>query len=56
MMILADYFKTEIAAVDIINGRFDKFGQGKGYDDMIILIYSGIHYDLCVKNFEPNGA
>lgn len=30
-MILSDYFKSELVAVDIINVRYDVFGQGKGY-------------------------
>jgi len=54
MMILSEYFKSEIAAVDIINVRFDVFGQGKGYSQRVYLIYSGIHYDLCAKNLQPS--
>ena len=55
MMILSDYLKSEIVAVDIMNVRFDTFGEGKGYSQRVYLIYSGIHYDLCVKNFQENG-
>ena len=51
MMILSDYLKSEIVAVDIINVRFEVFGLEKGYSQRVYLIYSGIHYDLCVKNF-----
>ena len=31
MMILSDHFKSEIVAADIMNVRFDAFGEGKGY-------------------------
>lgn len=55
MMVLSDYFKCEIAACDVVNVRFDYFGQGRGYDQRVYLIYSGIHYDLCVKNYLENG-
>ena len=51
MVILSDYFKCEIVAVDIVNVRYDIIGQGKGYTQRVVLIYSGIHYDLCVKNY-----
>lgn len=54
MLILADYFKCEIVAVDIVNIRYDAFGLDKGYDQRVYLIYSGIHYDLCAKNFLPD--
>ena len=53
MMILSEYFKSEIVAVDTVNVRYDIFGQGKGYSQRVCLIYSGIHYDLCVKNLHP---
>lgn len=52
---MSEYFKIEIAAVDIVNVRYDLFGQGKGYSDRVYLIYSGIHYDLLVKNYVENG-
>ena len=51
MIILSDHLKTELVAVDIMNGRFDVFGEGKGFNQRVYLIYSGIHYDLAVKNF-----
>jgi len=54
MMILSDYFKSEIVAVDIVNIRYDIFGQGKSYSQRVFLMYSGIHYDLCVKNYDAD--
>ena len=46
LAILAEHFKTELAAVDCQSLRVDCFGQGCGYSQRVLLIYDGIHYDL----------
>jgi hypothetical protein len=55
LLILSEYFKAELVAIDIINIRYDIFGQGKGFTQRVFLIYSGIHYDLLAKNYLENG-
>ena len=58
MQILSQILRTEIVAVDIGNLRYDIFGKNEGnqrYEQRLYLIYSGIHYDLCVKNFQQTG-
>lgn len=55
LIVLSEYFKVELAVVDIVNVRHEVFGQDKGYQERVYLIYAGIHYDLCVKNLQDNG-
>ncbi|KIJ69014.1 hypothetical protein HYDPIDRAFT_172511 [Hydnomerulius pinastri MD-312] len=43
--ILAKYFKTEIASIDVETGRIDQFSPDEGNGDRCIVVYSGIHYD-----------
>ncbi|RVW99528.1 Ubiquitin thioesterase OTU1 [Vitis vinifera] len=45
LSILADYYGREIAAYDIQTGRCDVYGQEAGYDERVMLIYDGLHYD-----------
>lgn len=45
LSILADYYGREIAAYDIQTTRCDLYGQGKNYDERVMLIYDGLHYD-----------
>ncbi|KAG9318851.1 hypothetical protein JVU11DRAFT_956, partial [Chiua virens] len=44
--ILAKYFNTEIASIDVETGRIDQFSPPSGRaGDRCIVVYSGIHYD-----------
>ncbi|KXZ49583.1 hypothetical protein GPECTOR_20g439 [Gonium pectorale] len=53
LFILAQHYRTEIAAFDIQTKRCDVYGQDKGYPDRCMLIYDGLHYDaLAVAAFE----
>ncbi|XP_057957296.1 OVARIAN TUMOR DOMAIN-containing deubiquitinating enzyme 2 isoform X2 [Malania oleifera] len=45
LSILADYYGREIAAYDIQTARCDLYGQNKSYDERVMLIYDGLHYD-----------
>ena len=47
LAILAKYYSTEIASVDVETGRIDKFSPPPEADsgNRCILVYSGIHYD-----------
>ena len=47
LSILAKYYSTEIASVDVETGRIDKFSPPTNNDsgNRCILVYSGIHYD-----------
>jgi ubiquitin thioesterase OTU1 len=55
LLVLSKHFKCEIVAVDIQNERYDIFGESQGYKQRIYVLYSGIHYDLAVKNVEEDG-
>ncbi|KAG5354046.1 hypothetical protein C0989_009744 [Termitomyces sp. Mn162] len=47
LTILAAYYNTEIASVDVETGRIDHFSPPEGFASAMrcILLYSGIHYD-----------
>ncbi|DBB01393.1 TPA: hypothetical protein ACH3X1_000060 [Trebouxia sp. C0004] len=45
LSIFARHFAREIAAYDIQTKRCDVYGQGEGYQERVMLIYDGLHYD-----------
>ncbi|CAD7939530.1 unnamed protein product [Amoebophrya sp. A120] len=57
MMILSNYFQTQIAAVDIRTARLEYFPHLEGlepaerekYKDRMFVYYDGIHYDACAR-------
>lgn len=56
LYILASHYRVEIAAYDIQTERCDVYGEGEGYDDRIMVIYDGLHYDAIVLNPSPAGT
>ena len=44
--ILATHFQVEIHSYDVSTGRLDQFGGGLGYKARLLLVYSGIHFDV----------
>ncbi|EPS71732.1 hypothetical protein M569_03026, partial [Genlisea aurea] len=53
LAILANYYGREIAAYDIQTTRCDLYGQGSNFEERVMLIYDGIHYDaLAMSPFE----
>jgi ubiquitin thioesterase OTU1 len=45
LAILAQFYRTEIVAFDVINVRSNCFGEGQNYTQRACLVYDGIHYD-----------
>lgn len=45
LSILSEYYSREIAAYDIQTMRCDLYGQEKKYNERVMLIYDGLHYD-----------
>ncbi|KAK4479473.1 hypothetical protein RD792_014987 [Penstemon davidsonii] len=45
LAILAEYYGREIAAYDIQTTRCDLYGQDKNFEERVMLIYDGLHYD-----------
>lgn len=45
LAVFAGYYGVEIASIDVGSGRVDIFGEGKGYEKRVYILYSGIHYD-----------
>ena len=56
LFILAKALRVEIAAYDIQTERCDVYGQDAGYEDRIMVIYDGLHYDSIVLNPSSIGA
>ncbi|CAI9088404.1 OLC1v1022714C1 [Oldenlandia corymbosa var. corymbosa] len=53
LAILAEYYGREIAAYDIQTTRCDVYGQEHGYNERVMLIYDGLHYDaLAMSPFD----
>ncbi|XP_068668814.1 OVARIAN TUMOR DOMAIN-containing deubiquitinating enzyme 2-like [Aristolochia californica] len=53
LSILAEYYGREIAAYDIQTARCDLYGQEKKYQERVMLIYDGLHYDsLAISPFD----
>ncbi|XP_019249841.1 PREDICTED: ubiquitin thioesterase OTU1 isoform X2 [Nicotiana attenuata] len=50
LSILTDYYGREIAAYDIQTTRCDLYGQGKNYQERVMLIYDGLHYDALARD------
>lgn len=45
LCILSDHHRLEIIVVDIQSLSVSRFGEDKNYDNAIMLLYDGIHYD-----------
>ncbi|CAN6457604.1 unnamed protein product [Victoria cruziana] len=53
LSILADHYEREIAAFDIQTTRCDLYGQDKNFEERVMLIYDGLHYDaLAMSPYE----
>ena len=50
LSILAKHFGREIAAYDIQTERCDVYGQGDAYEERVMLLYDGLHYDALALN------
>jgi ubiquitin thioesterase OTU1 len=55
LAILAQFYRTEIVAFDVINVRSNCFGEGQNYTQRACLVYDGIHYDSLAFNFMDDG-
>lgn len=51
LQILSEYFKTEIASIDIKSLRIDCYGETNNYSKRIYILYNGIHYDPLVMSY-----
>ncbi|GAA5843923.1 hypothetical protein JCM3766R1_006105 [Sporobolomyces carnicolor] len=56
LAILSDHYQAEIMSFDVQTGRVDKFGEGSGYQNCVLIVYSGIHYDALTFSFAPPTA
>ncbi|SCV69019.1 BQ2448_2039 [Microbotryum intermedium] len=57
LAIFASYFNIAIASIDVKTGRVDEFGEGEAYENVAVLVYSGIHYDAVTFSYsEPSPA
>ncbi|VDN13427.1 unnamed protein product, partial [Dibothriocephalus latus] len=54
--ILSKIYELEINVVDVLTGRIDKFGEDKAYQQRILLLYDGIHYDPLAMSYPNKGT
>lgn len=45
LLILSQFYETQIAAFDIKSKRCFTYGKDKNYKDRVLLLYDGLHYD-----------
>lgn len=56
LAVVADDQNVEVWSIEVASGRVDRFGEGKGYSEAVMVVYSGIHYDALTLSFvEPSG-
>ena len=46
LSIFARHYETEIWSIDVKTGRIDRFGEGSGFLNFTLVVYSGIR-ELC---------
>nr|VZI48434.1 unnamed protein product [Spirometra erinaceieuropaei] len=54
--ILSQIYELEINVVDVLTGRIDRFGEDKAYQQRILLLYDGIHYDPLAMRHPNKGT
>ena len=54
LQIMSEYFKMEIASIDIKSLRVDCYGETNNYPKRVYVIYNGIHYDPLALTFDPS--
>lgn len=54
LQILSEYFKTEIASIDIKTLRIDCYGETNNFTKRVYILYNGIHYDPLVLSYGEN--
>ena len=50
-MVLSQMYKCEIIVISIEYDHPYYFGNGKGYNKRMYLLFDGIHYDVIVRSF-----
>ena len=50
--ILSEHFKINICAFDIQALKKHNFGENKGYNEIVYLLYDGIHYDSLIMSLD----
>lgn len=48
----SEIFKTQICCIDVKTNRTDIYGNEENYNNIIYLLYTGVHYDPLVMNFD----
>lgn len=51
LAVLSNHFRFEIAVVNSTTGVISRFGEDKGYDKRVFLLFDGIHYDPLYMDF-----
>jgi ubiquitin thioesterase OTU1 len=48
LQILSKHFRKQIAAFDIVSGQVFRYGEEEGFEELVALLYDGIHYDAII--------
>lgn len=54
--IISEIFELEICSVDVKTNNVYRYGEGAGYKQMCMLVYSNIHYDRIAESLVPGSA
>ncbi|KAH7018342.1 uncharacterized protein B0I36DRAFT_335798 [Microdochium trichocladiopsis] len=54
--IISEVFELEICSVDVKTNNIYRYGEGMGYQQRCILVYSNIHYDRIAESLVPGSA
>ncbi|KAJ1324334.1 ubiquitin thioesterase OTU1 [Microdochium nivale] len=54
--IISEVFELEICSVDVKTNNVYRYGEGSGYRQRCILVYSNIHYDRIAESLVPGSA
>jgi len=52
LAIFAEHYQCEIVAFDVARQRHNTFGEERGYQKRIYVVYDGIHYDCLIKEIK----
>ncbi|KXJ89334.1 hypothetical protein Micbo1qcDRAFT_165386 [Microdochium bolleyi] len=54
--IISEVFELEVCSVDVKTNNVYRYGEGQGYRQRCILVYSNIHYDRIAESLVPGSA
>ena len=50
LAVLQSYYAVQINAIDVVSLQTHRFGEGKGHEQCVYVLYDGIHYDALLMS------